>query len=183
VIELCGGRVLLRGARPDEVDTALAHLAAPEIAAGDRVGVAAKRTRLGRSGERTEWELLFVIEAGGRLVGDVQGRSSRIAMPTGVWELGIEIWDEADRGKGYGREATALITAHLFEREAAIRIQASTDLGNVAMRRTLEGLGFGFEGVLRGFMPQADGEPRDYAMYGITRNDRMNGKDAWTRTV
>jgi RimJ/RimL family protein N-acetyltransferase len=48
-------------------------------------------------------------------------------------------------------------------------VQATTDVDNVSMRRVLEALGFGFEGVLRGFMPDADGPPRDYAMYGVTR--------------
>jgi len=49
------------------------------------------------------------------------------------------------------------------------RVQASTDLGNTAMRRALENAGFAFEGVLRGFMPA--GERRcDYALYALIRN-------------
>jgi RimJ/RimL family protein N-acetyltransferase len=39
------------------------------------------------------------------------------------------------------------------------------------MRRVLEALGFRFEGILRGFMPDPPGPPRDYAMYGVTRSD------------
>jgi RimJ/RimL family protein N-acetyltransferase len=173
VIELRGHDVLLRGLVPGEVDEVLARIAPAEIAAGDKAAVARKRARLERSGERTGWEIWFAIEVGGRLVGDVQGRCSEIVMPPGVWELGIELWGEADRGRGYGREACALLTSHLFEAEDAIRVQATTDLDNAAMRRTLETLGFGYEGVLRGFMPQADDEPRDYAIYAMTRRDHQ----------
>jgi RimJ/RimL family protein N-acetyltransferase len=53
---------------------------------------------------------------------------------------------------------------------------------NEAMRRALEALGFWFEGVLRGFMPTADGAPRDYAIYGLTREDWETKRDRWIRT-
>jgi RimJ/RimL family protein N-acetyltransferase len=109
-----------------------------------------------------------------------------MAMPPGVWELGVELWDEADRGRGYGREACALLAAHLFEAQGAIRVQATTDVDNAAMRRTLETLGFGYEGVLRGFMPQPEGGPRDYAMYAMTDEDHRTITERsgapWTRT-
>ena len=169
-----GDGLLLRGVGPEEIEMVLPRVAPVELAAGDEVAVARKRARLERSGERTEWEIWFAIEAGGRLVGDIQGRCSDTAMPPGVWELGIELWNEGDRGRGYGREACALLTSHLFEAEGAIRVQATTDVDNAAMRRTLETLGFGYEGVLRGFMPQPEGEPRDYAMYAITKQDHAS---------
>ena len=160
--------VTLRAFRADEIDAALRRVAAAELAAGDDAAVGRKRERLERSGTRTEWEVWFAIEVQGRVVGDIQGRCSDTAMPPGVWELGVELWEERDRGRGIGHEACALLVSYLFDRESAIRVQATTDVDNVAMRRTLERFGFGFEGVLRGFMPAADGPPRDYAMYGMT---------------
>lgn len=75
----------------------------------------------------------------------------------------------------------ALLSTHLFESEDAIRVQATTDVDNRAMRAVLEGLGFGLEGVLRGFMPSVEG-PRDTALYGLTKDDWENVKDRWTRT-
>jgi RimJ/RimL family protein N-acetyltransferase len=103
-------------------------------------------------------------------------------MPPGVWEIGIELWEESDRGRGIGREAVALLSSHLFEHEGGIRVQATTDVDNEAMRRSLEALGFWFEGVLRGFMPVPDGPPRDYAIYGLTREDWENKRERWIRT-
>ena len=110
----------------------------------------------------------LAIEAEGRLIGDVQARHPPNAIPPGVFELGIEIYDAADHGKGYGKEAVRLLTGWLFERADAGRVQAGTALGNVAMRKTLERLGFVFEGVMRGFMPGKSGR-EDYALYGVTR--------------
>jgi len=185
VTELRGENVLLRGVAPEEVEMVLPRVAPAELAAGDEVAVARKRARLERSGERNAWEIWFAIEVAGRFVGDVQGRCSDTAMPPGVWELGIELWDEADRGRGYGREACALLASHLFEAEGAIRVQATTDVDNAAMRRTFETIGFAYEGVLRGFMPQPESEPRDYAMYAVTQKDRRTAKErggtTWTR--
>ena len=183
MITLHGGRDLtLRAFRPDEIDAALEQVAAAELASGDREAVSRKRERLERSGTRTDWEVWFAIEAEGRLVGDIQGRCSDHAMPPGVWELGIELWDEKDRGRGIGHDACAMLVSYLFDRESAIRVQATTDVDNAAMRRTLERFGFGFEGVLRGFMPGAQGPPRDYAMYGMTADDWMEMRNGWTRT-
>jgi RimJ/RimL family protein N-acetyltransferase len=170
VTELRGDHVLLRAFRTDEVDTALERMQTIPASELNEEAARERLERLERSGERNGWEIMFAVEADGRLVGDVQGRCPRLAMPPGVWELGIELWDEADRGRGIGRETIALLSSHLFDDEDAIRVQATTDVENVAMRRVLEALGFHFEGILRGFMPDPAG-PRDYAMYGVTRSD------------
>ncbi len=180
MIELRGDRVRLRGFHPDEVDLALERMQSIPPSELDREARQERRERIERSGERAGWEIMLAIEAEGRLVGDVQGRCPLFALPPGVWELGIELWDEADRGRGFGTQAVALLSAHLFDHEDAIRVQATTDVDNAPMRAVLGSLGFGFEGVLRGFMPAAGGPPRDYAMYGLTQAAwESNG---WTPT-
>jgi RimJ/RimL family protein N-acetyltransferase len=163
--------VLLRGFRADEVAVALDRMQTIPAVELDEEAARERRERLERSGARNGWEIMFAVEADGRLVGAVQGRCPRLALPPGVWELGIELWDEADRGRGIGRETIALLSSHLFDGEDAIRVQATTDVDNVAMRRVLEALGFRFEGILRGFMPDPPGPPHDYAMYGVTRSE------------
>ena len=153
----------LRPFREDEFELALAREPSEDA---ERREV--RRRRLALSGTRTTWEILFAVEAEGRLLGDVQARCSDQAMPPGVWEIGVDLWDAADRGQGLGTEAVGLLTHHLFEHESAHRVQATTDVENAAMRRSLEKCGFSLEGVLRRFMPVADGPPRDYAMYATT---------------
>ena len=172
-IELRGEVVTLRAFRPQEYEEM-----APRIPGGDRDDpeqMRIRRTRLERSGTRAADEILLAIDRDGRVVGDLQGRSIRMAMPAGVWEIGIELWATEDRGRGLGREAVALLTTYLFEHEGAHRVQGSTDVGNAAMRRVFERLGFTDEGTMRGFMPNADGVLRDYELYGVTIAD-------WERT-
>jgi len=111
----------------------------------------------------------LVVEGDGRLIGDIQARAPKKAYPPGVCEIGISLFPDA-RGKGFGREAVTLFTQLLFE-NGMERIQASTALDNVAMRRVLELVGYEFEGILRFFMPNARGEREDYALYAVVRPD------------
>lgn len=164
---IVGERVILRPFRHEEFDVALARGPSEDAERREM-----RRRRLALSGTRTAWELMFAVESGGRLIGDIQARCSDQAMPPGVWEVGIDLWGETDRGRGLGSEAVGLLVRHLFAHEGAHRVQATTDLDNMAMRRSLEKCGFSFEGVLRGFMPTATGGPRDYAMYAMTMTDR-----------
>jgi RimJ/RimL family protein N-acetyltransferase len=167
-----GNRVKLRALRDDEFDVMHeAHHRLSPFDPPDPVKDQRLRERIARSGELVDGMLDLGIEVDGRLIGDVGARSGRSVMPPGVFEFGIEIYEDADRGRGYGAEATQLITDLLFEMFGAERVQASTALTNVAMRRVLERLGYREEGTLRGFMPAEDGGREDYAMYAVTRAD------------
>ena len=135
--------------------------------------------RIERSGEFDGTELLLGIQVDGRLAGEVQARQPRMGLPPGVFELGIDLFDPADRGQGIGRAALTQLLARLFDQEGAHRVQLTTDIDNAAMRTLSERLGFGYEGVLRNFMPSTDG-PRDYAMYAMTNNDYEDVKTEWT---
>ena len=172
-IELRGGAVTLRAFRPEEYDEMISRIPGGDLNDPEQMRI--RRARLEHSGTRTADELLLAIETGGRIVGDMQGRSIRMAMPAGVWEIGIELWDTGDRGRGLGREAVTLLTSYLFEHEGAHRVQGSTDVANAAMRRVFEVLGYTDEGTMRGFMPNADGAMRDYELYAVTKDD-------WERT-
>jgi ribosomal-protein-alanine N-acetyltransferase len=88
-----------------------------------------------------------------------------------VFEIGVVLYRQAHRGKGYGREAVELLTNWLFERGRAERIQA--DAGNGAMRAVLEHLGFRLEGILRAFGCMSDGTRIDGALYAVIRPDWM----------
>ena len=112
----------------------------------------------------------YAIEMDGRLIGNIQARQDPYL--AGLFEIGIVVFDEADKGRGVGRETLALFAAQLFGHERAYRIQLSTEVGNTAMRRAAQAAGFMFEGVLRGFWPPKGDEPAaDYALYARTKHD------------
>lgn len=178
MVELCGRKVVLRPLRTEEFEAVREAQQRmfpidPPTAASDR----RLRKRIERSGRLVDGWLDLAIEVDGRLVGDVGARRPEGALPPGVYELGISLFDETDRGKGYGAEATELLTGHLFDAHEAERVQATTDVSNQAMRRVFEKLSFVHEGTLRSFMHSKNGR-EDYAMYAVTREDWDREQDA-----
>ena len=120
-----------------------------------------------QSGSFVDGHLELAVEVAGRLCGSIQVRAFERAMPAGVCELGIELVPEM-RGRGIGTEAVRLLGEHLLA-NGYPRVQASTDVENVAMRLALEHAGYEFEGVLRAFMPAGAWARADYALYSLTR--------------
>jgi RimJ/RimL family protein N-acetyltransferase len=84
-------------------------------------------------------------------------------------EVGISLAEPA-RGRGIGSLAQRLLADHLFATTEVERVQASTDVANLAERRSLEKAGFTFEGVLRQAQERADGR-HDLALYSRLRFD------------
>lgn len=76
----------------------------------------------------------------------------------------------SERGKGYCTEAVNIMVDYLFLSKENVRIQAQTDVRNVASQRVLEKVGFKKEGTLRkNFFIQ--GEWRDVLLYSILREE------------
>jgi RimJ/RimL family protein N-acetyltransferase len=86
-----------------------------------------------------------------------------------AWNFGIDIVPEA-RGKGHGSDAQRLLAAWLFENTDANRVEASTDIDNIAEQRALEKAGFTREGTTRGAQYRA-GRHRDLITYARVRDD------------
>jgi RimJ/RimL family protein N-acetyltransferase len=173
VINLRGERVLLRPLRDEELETVWQARLSDESAPWMSTPQAYERLRerVANSGHFVDGWLDLGIESEGRLVGEIDARRPPRTMPEGVFELGISLFDAGDRGRGLGTEAIRLLTRHLFEREGARRVQASTWIENHAMRRVFEKLGFVEEGVLRSYMPSERGRD-DYVLYAITDGER-----------
>lgn len=86
-----------------------------------------------------------------------------------AWNIGISLIPEA-RGQGYGWVAQRLLADYLFATTDANRVEASTDVENVAEQRALEKAGFTREGVLRGSQFRAGGY-HDLINYARVRSD------------
>ena len=164
MIELQGERVLLRAFRPDEFERTWAErqrstttIGTPGPGARDRF-----MRRLEASGDWHDDRLDFAVESDGELVGEVDVRSPKSAIPPGVCEFGIELWEER-RGGGLGTEVVELLTAWLHD-QGYPRVQAGTKVDNAPMRRVLEKAGYAYEGTMRSFAPDGDGRA-DYALY------------------
>jgi RimJ/RimL family protein N-acetyltransferase len=76
----------------------------------------------------------------------------------------------SERGKGYCTEAVNIMVDYLFLSKESRRIQAQTDLRNVASQKVLEKVGFKKEGTLRKNL-FVRGEWRDACLYSILREE------------
>lgn len=86
-----------------------------------------------------------------------------------AWNMGISIVPEA-RGHGYGSEAQRELANYLFATTGVNRVEASTDVANLAEQRSLEKAGFTREGIQRGAQFRA-GAYHDLLVYSRLRDD------------
>jgi RimJ/RimL family protein N-acetyltransferase len=113
--------------------------------------------------------ILMVVKAADRL-GFVSWHKVTSTPGYFYWNIGIALLADA-RGHGYGTEAQRLLARYLFAHTTVHRIEAATELGNVAEQRALEKAGFTREGVLRG-VGWRDGTHRDGVWYSMLRTDQ-----------
>ena len=107
----------------------------------------------------------MLVEVDGAVVGDVSWHS--------VWygpneasralNIGISLIPAA-RGRGLGTRAQRALLEHLFTTTGVQRVEASTDVDNVAEQRSLEKAGFRRDGLLRSAQGRADGR-HDLVVY------------------
>lgn len=119
--------------------------------------------------------LLSVLDAEtGALLGGVSWHAVDYGgtVSSSAWNIGIALLPEA-RGRGAGTLAQRMLVDHLFATTELDRIEASTDVDNLAEQRALEKAGFRREGVLRGAQLRG-GIRRDLVHYGLVRGDLAN---------
>jgi RimJ/RimL family protein N-acetyltransferase len=114
---------------------------------------------------------VLVVLVGGEPVGSVSwhGVSYGGTLSSAAWNMGIGLLPEF-RGRGYGTLAQRLLVEHLFDATELDRVEASTDVDNLAEQRSLEKAGFQREGILRGAQLRG-GLRRDIVHYGFLRTD------------
>jgi RimJ/RimL family protein N-acetyltransferase len=122
------------------------------------------------------------VEADGEYIGLVSWHPVHYGpIPAPALNFGISLIP-AGRGKGHGTEAQRLLVAYLFTNTTVNRVEASTDVENLAEQRSLEKAGLLHEGICRGCHFRA-GEYRDMVMYSILRPDFEAARKATTSKV
>ena len=128
--------------------------------------------------ERRQWaESGLLAENGGTLivlhgsdrVGTISWRRVQTGPTVFSWALGIGLAPQF-RGRGFGTEAHRLLARYLFEHTHVNRIEATTEITNVAEQRALEKAGFMREGVMRGSTFR-QGRWHDQVLYSVLRDE------------
>jgi RimJ/RimL family protein N-acetyltransferase len=113
---------------------------------------------------------LCVIAADGAVAGNLDWHWGQHGPNAGSRCPMIGIWLRPTyRGQGIGREAQAELAALFFRHTTTNRVEAHTDVENVAEQRALEAAGFRKEGLLRGAQWR-DGAYHDGYLYAILRD-------------
>ena len=86
-----------------------------------------------------------------------------------AWNIGIGLVPSC-QGHGVGTIAQRLLAEWLLATTPLMRVEASTDVENVAEQRSLDKAGFTREGVLRQAQARADGQ-HDLYSYSLLRTD------------
>jgi RimJ/RimL family protein N-acetyltransferase len=110
---------------------------------------------------------MLVVERQAQILGFVSWRKRVTGRTSFCWSMGIAMLPEA-RGQGYGTEAQRLLVRYLFANSQVNRIEAGTNVNNLAEQRALEKVGFSREGVMRGAAFQG-GRWHDGVVYSVLR--------------
>lgn len=128
--------------------------------------------------EKRQWtECGMLSDNGGTLIvvhgtdpaGAVQWRKVQTGPTASSWAIGITLAPEF-RGRGYGSEAQRLLARYLFAHTQVNRIEATTEVTNVAEQRALEKAGYTREGILRGTTFR-QGRWHDQVIYSVLRDE------------
>ena len=112
---------------------------------------------------------MLMVRRGDEILGFVAWRKRVTARTSFCWNMGIALLPEA-RGRGYGTDAQRQLVRYLFAHTQVNRIEAGTNVDNIAEQRALEKLGFTREGITRGAAFQG-GRWQDGVIYSVLRAD------------
>jgi aminoglycoside 6'-N-acetyltransferase len=134
-------------------------------------GKQGKQADFAKSGFLGQDQGMLLVIAEDKVVGMVAYRPAIYGPHRAAWAyaIGVHIVPEA-RGQGLGAEAQSLLASYLFDTYPINRVEAETDVENVAEQRALEKAGFQREGVLRGAQWRA-GAWHDLAVFSKLRGE------------
>jgi RimJ/RimL family protein N-acetyltransferase len=110
----------------------------------------------------------LMVVRGQQTLGFVNWRRRQVTPAGYFWVMGIRMLPET-RGRGYGTQAHLLLARYLFAHTTAYRIEAGTEVSNIAEQKALAKAGFTREGISRG-IGWRDGAWRDGVIYSIIRS-------------
>jgi RimJ/RimL family protein N-acetyltransferase len=115
----------------------------------------------------------LIVASGLEVAGHVSWHRNQQGPLNHSWNIGIGLLADA-RGRGIGTRAQALLVRYLFTHTMVNRVDANTDVTNIAEQRSLEKAGFTRDGVLRGAQFR-DGGYHDMVVYSVLRHEVIPG--------
>ena len=115
---------------------------------------------------------LTIVSPEGDIAGEVDWHPEQWGPNRGSVCVMIGVWLRSDhRGRGLGTVAQAELVDLIFRHTTTNRVEAHTDVENLAEQHSLEKVGFQREGIIRGSQWR-DGAYHDGYLYSLLRHDR-----------
>ena len=111
----------------------------------------------------------LIVMYGADRVGSVSWRRVQTGPTAFNWAIGIGMAAQF-RGRGYGTAAQRLLVRYLFAHTQVNRVEATTEITNLAEQRALEKAGFTREGIMRGTTFR-QGRWHDQIIYSVLRDE------------
>jgi len=131
-----------------------------------------------RTGDDGRMAFAQVRLADGRAVGSTSFLAMRRRPDDGrlfAVEIGATFLAPSAQGSGINAEAKLLLLSHAFDVWGVGRVDFKTDARNQRSRRSIEGIGARFEGILRSWQPSLvrgeQGDLRDTAIFSIVASE------------
>jgi RimJ/RimL family protein N-acetyltransferase len=127
------------------------------------------RKRWAENGLLTADSGMLTVVRDTEALGTVSWRSTPYGPLNRGWNIGIGLRAEF-RGHGVGTQAQSLLARYLFAHSEVNRVDAHTNVKNIAEQRALEKAGYTREGVMRGAQFR-NGGYHDMVIYSILRGE------------
>jgi RimJ/RimL family protein N-acetyltransferase len=111
----------------------------------------------------------LIVMHGSDRVGSVSWRRVQTGPTAFNWAIGIGLAPDF-RGRGFGSAAQRLLVRYLFAHTQFNRVEATTEITNLAEQRALEKAGFTREGIMRGTTFR-QGRWHDQLIYSVLRDE------------
>jgi RimJ/RimL family protein N-acetyltransferase len=125
------------------------------------------RRRWEENGLLDEASGVLMVSLDGERIGFVGWHKRQMARTSFCWNVGVALAPES-RGQGCGTAAQRLLVRYLFAHSQVNRIEAGTEVTNLAEQRALEKAGFTREGITRGAAFR-NGRWHDAVIYSVLR--------------
>jgi [ribosomal protein S5]-alanine N-acetyltransferase len=120
--------------------------------------------------------MMLIVDEAGKMLGHIE--FFKTVNYLDELELSYQIYEQADRGRGFATEAVNLLVRYLFGRLKTYRIRLIIHPENCASRRVAEKCGFTHEGTARCAWYH-QGRNHDVEVYAILRDEVKPGRELY----
>ena len=120
----------------------------------------------------------FAIVKDETLIGDLNFYKDPLRVANDAFQLGFML-DEEYHNQGYMREALSFFIPYLFKHNKIDILSCVTIINNYAAQKTIEALGFKYDGIIRHYKRLYNDDMVDCMIYTMTKDEFERNDKIW----